>query len=89
MRSVQTPLDQDTLDIRVLAWRLGPIVWDRAGKRRIVPSPVLRNAYETWQAGVTLMTAGLIESIPDMWCQIVWEACRPVDQHLPVKVNVT
>lgn len=86
MRTIETPVEQDTLDVR--GCLKFPFVWNRGGLVRVVPMPVLRNALATYEAGVTLMKAGLIESIPPEWSQIVWEACRPLDRHSPVKVNL-
>lgn len=88
MRTVETPADHSNLDVRALPQGNMPVIWDRGGERRIVPTAIIINARATNQAGVTLMTAGLIESIPEMWWQIPWEACRPLGKPLPVKVNL-
>lgn len=63
------------------------IIWDRAGERRLVPSPILRAAREIYDAGRTLRAHGIIDTIPDEWGRISWPQCRPLRRSTTVSVN--
>lgn len=86
MNYVETLETEYTIDVRQLKPEPGPVIWRRAGHRRVVPRAVVANAQETYKAGCTLMAAGLIEWIPNQWCEIPWAAGRDVPESTHVKV---
>lgn len=62
-------------------------IWDRAGDQRFIPTAIIRNAREVYEAGLTLKAHGALDDIPAEWGRIWWDQCKTFKRPRAVQVT--
>lgn len=81
MNLIQTPPQLDRLPLSALREVFAhSMIWDRGGEKRLIPAGVIRNAKELRDSWRCLVQIGVIESVPDQYESIPWEAALVIPQ---------